>query len=71
MYYEYKVTYWNDANDAEEKDHGLVYGENYGDAAEKVDKDYGNSLIDMYLQEWEDTNTVSLYEIKEGFKLYS
>jgi hypothetical protein len=69
MYYQYKVTYYNDYDGKTVKDEGIVYAENYGDAATKVKDDYGNGLMDMYLQEWDSTRTLSLDEIKDGFGL--
>lgn len=71
MFYEYKVTYWNEFDECDKEERGLVFADSYAEAAEKLYKDYGKELIDMYLQEWDTTNTVSLDEIKEGFKLYS
>lgn len=69
MFYEFKVTYWDDFNDRDEQEQGLVWAEDYGEAAQKLKDDYGRELIDMYLQEWDTANTISLDEIKEGFHL--
>ena len=71
MFYEYKVTYWSEFDESDKEERGLVFATDYGDAANKVKKDYGDMLVDMYLMEWDTGNTVSLDEIKEGFKLYS
>ena len=71
MFYEYKVTYWNEYEEKDFEESGLTWASNYGEAANKIKEDYRDDLIDMYLHEWDTTNTVSLDEIKEGFKLYS
>ena len=71
MFYEFKATYWDDYNDCEKEDRGLVFAEDYAEAANKVKTDYGRELISMYLCEWDTCNTITVDEIKEGFKLYS
>ena len=70
MFYEYKVTYWSEYDESDKEDRGLVFARDYSEAASKVQNDYSN-LIDMYLQEWDTSCTVSLDELKEGFKLYN
>ena len=68
--FEYRVNWYNDVIDQEEYARGLVYGPSYKDAMEKVMKDYGeDSLIDVYLQALEDTDTIELVAIKEQFNL--
>lgn len=68
--FEYRVNWYNDVIDQEEYARGLVYGPSYRDAMEKVMKDYGeDSLIDVYLQALEDTDTIELVAIKEQFNL--
>ena len=69
MFYEYKVTYWDEIYEKDKEERGLVWAEDYGKAATKVKEDYGKELIDMYLQEWDTANTISLDEIKDGFHL--
>ena len=51
MFYKYKVTYFNEAKVEEVPSEGIVWGDNYGDAANRVAEDYGKNLIDMYLYE--------------------
>ena len=68
--FEYRVNWYNDMDDKEEYARGLVYGPSYKDAMEKIMKDYGeDSLIDVYLQALEDTNTIELVTIKKQFNL--
>ena len=69
MYYQYKVTFWDTYEEEDCKEEGLVYAKDYGEAATKVKNAYGKELIDMYLQEWDAYEVISLDEIKEGFKL--
>ena len=51
MFYKYKVTYFNEAKVEEAPSEGIVWGDDYGDAANRVVEDYGKNLIDMYLYE--------------------
>ena len=68
--FEYRVNWYNDACDNEEYARGLVYGPSYKDAMRKIIEDYGeDSLIDVYLQALEDTDTIELTTIKEQFNL--
>lgn len=68
--FEYRINWYNDVIDQEEQARGLVYGPSYKDAIEKIMKDYGeDSLIDVYLQALEDTDTIELASIKEQFNL--
>lgn len=68
--FEYRIKWYNDVIDQEEQARGLVYGPSYKDAIEKIMKDYGeDSLIDVYLQALEDTDTIELASIKEQFNL--
>ena len=68
--FEYRVNWYNDVCDNEEYARGLVYGPSYKDAMEKIMKDYGeDSLIDVYLQALEDTDTIELNSIKEVFAI--
>jgi hypothetical protein len=68
--FEYRVNWYNDVIDQEEYVRGLVYGPSYKDAMEKVMKDYGeDSIIDVYLQALEDTDTIELVAIKKQFNL--
>jgi len=69
MFYEYKVTYWNEYEEQEEFDHGLVFGANYGEAAMNVHEDYRPGIINIFLEEWDFGKTVSLDDIKAGFNL--
>ena len=68
--FEYRINWYNAVIDQEEHARGLVYGPSYKDAIEKVMKDYGeDSLIDVYLQALEDTDTIELETIKKQFNL--
>ena len=49
MFYKYKVTYFDESTDKEVPSEGIVWGDNYGDAANRVAEDYGKDLIDIYL----------------------
>ena len=69
MFYEYNVTYWNDYEEKDMKERGLVWANSYSEAADKVYQDFKKDLIDMYLQEWDSYNSISLDEIKIGFHL--
>ena len=69
MFYEYNVTYWNDYEEKDMKERGLVWANSYSEAADKVYQDFKKDLIDMYLQEWDSYNSISLDEIKAGFHL--
>lgn len=69
MFYEYSVTYWNDYEEKDMKERGLVWANSYSEAADKVYQDFKKDLIDMYLQEWDSYNSISLDEIKRGFHL--
>lgn len=52
MFYKYKVTYFDETKDDEVPFEGIVWGDNYGDAANRVVEDYGkDNLIDIYLYE--------------------
>ena len=52
MFYKYKVTYFDESKDEEVPSEGIVWGDNYGDAANRVVEDYGkDNLIDIYLYE--------------------
>lgn len=69
MFYFYKVTYW-DTYDSEEKTaRGLVYGKDYGKAANKVVEAYDKTcVIDMYLYEIDAKDVIDEEEIEYVFK---
>lgn len=67
MFYKFKVTYWDDYDEKDKADCGLVFAEDYSMAASRVKEDFGSSLVDMYLQELDTANTISIDEIKETF----
>lgn len=71
MFYEFKATYWDDYDDCEKEDRGLVFAKDYGKAAKKVSAAYGRNIISVYLCELDAYNTITVDEIKEEFKLYS
>ena len=68
MFYKYKVNYWCDFEDKEKTDEGLVYGFDYGEAANNLKKGYGNNLIDMYLLELDADYIISVNDLKATFK---
>lgn len=68
MFYEYEVTYWDDFYEKEVKEKGLTHARTYGEATEKVFKDYDH-VIGIYISEWEYENTINVEEIKDGFEL--
>ena len=50
MFYKYKVTYVDQFKDEEMSSKGIVWGEGYGDAANRVVEDYGkDNIIEIYL----------------------
>jgi hypothetical protein len=70
MFYKFKLSYYDEYRNDEFPDEGLVYGESYGDAANKVVEDYGkNNVVEMYLQEItiEDNKTITKDEIDSAF----
>lgn len=63
MFYDMKVRYFNDCDDRDTVDTGLVYGESLVEAADKVSKYYGeDNLISVELKPTEYTE---IY-VKEG-----
>lgn len=51
MFYDMEVRYFNDCDDRETVDTGLVYGESLGEAADKVSEYYGeDNLISVELK---------------------
>lgn len=63
MFYDMKVRYFNDCDDRETVNIGLVYGESLGEAADKVSEYYGeDNLISVELKPTEYTE---IY-VKEG-----
>ena len=66
MFYDMKVRYFNDYDDCDDRetvDTGLVYGESLGEAADKVSEYYGeDNLISVELKPTEYTE---IY-VKEG-----
>ena len=67
MFYQYKVTYWSNYEDKEKVGEGIVVGANYSEAADNLKKDYGEDLIDMYLQELDLEHTVTVDDWNEIF----
>ena len=52
MFYKYKITYFDESKDEEVPFEGIVWGDSYGNAANRVVEDYGkDNLIDIYLYE--------------------
>ena len=63
MFYDMKVRFFNDCDDRETVNTGLVYGESLGEAADKVSEYYGeDNLISVELNPTEYTE---IY-VKEG-----
>ena len=51
MFYDMKVRFFNDCDDRETVETGLVYGESLGEAADKVSEYYGeDNLISVELK---------------------
>lgn len=44
-FYEYKVKVWNDVSDKEEILYGVVYGEDFSEAVDKLNRYYGKDNI--------------------------
>ena len=63
MFYDMKVRYFNDCDDRETVDTGLVYGESLGEAADKVSEYYGED--NLILVELNPTEYTEIY-VKEG-----
>lgn len=53
MYYKYKVIYYDNFKEDEMPDEGIVYGKNYGEAAQNVFDDYNDNdyIVSMFLEE--------------------
>lgn len=70
MICKYKVSYYDDYNDKELFDEGLVWGETYGKAADNVTADYGRDIISLYLEDVEadDSFCINKEEINYSFK---
>ena len=71
MFYKYKVTYFDEYKDDELPSEGIVWGDNYGDAANKLVEDYGkNNVIDLYLYELliDGTYCIDTDELKQVFE---
>ena len=63
MFYDMKVRYFNDCDDRETVNTGLVYGESLGEAADKVSEYYGED--NLILVELKPTEYTEIY-VKEG-----
>ena len=52
MFYKYKITYFDECKGNNFPSAGIVWGNNYGDAANKIVEDYcKDNVIDLYLYE--------------------
>ena len=63
MFYDIKVRFFNDCDDRETVETGLVYGESLGEAADKVSEYYGED--NLILVELKPTEYTEIY-VKEG-----
>lgn len=62
-FYIYNVQYWDDLEEKEATANGIVYGKNYGNAIEKVMKDYGEEcVLSVKATEITSDNTLELDE---------
>ena len=70
MYYKYKINYYESYNDEEVLSEGLVWGKDYGEAANTVVNDYGeSSVIDVYLQEiYDEGSYITKADIDYAFR---
>lgn len=73
MFYKYKVGYYDEYNDEETYDSGIVCAPDYGAAANRVIYSYGkDNIFDLYLKEiiTEDENDycLSKKDIEYAFK---
>ena len=62
-FYEYKVKVWNETNKKEEILHGIIYAENFAEVGEKIDKYYGDELIEISISPTAEKNC---YEFEEN-----
>ena len=69
MFYEYKVNYLPVFSDDPIEERGLVYAGSYAEAAGKIVGIFQDTLISMYLCEWDCHELVSVDDIKEGLDL--
>lgn len=68
--YHYEVRYYDEIDGENAIDHGIVYGEDIGDAAREVELYYGRAnVITVSLTPLEDEKVMSLSAIKEEFKM--
>ena len=51
MFYKYTVEYYNEYEDKEVSDEGIVFSNNFGDAASHVAEEYGNGVFKLTIQE--------------------
>lgn len=51
MFYKYTVQYYNDYDDKEVSDEGIVFAESFGKAAEHVAEDYGEYVFEVTISE--------------------
>ena len=71
MFYKYKVTYFDEYKDEEAPSEGIVWGDNYGDAANKLVEDYGKyNVINLFLYEilLDGTYCIDTDELKQVFE---
>ena len=69
MFFQYKVTYYNEFDGKEVSCEGLTYAKTYSKAMKKVIEDYGeDSVIDVYLMGLADDNTIAKVDIDMVFK---
>ena len=72
MYYKYRLTYYSEYDHNEFPDCGIVYGKNYREAMENIEKDYGEENIDdIFITSLtlEGEHTLNIEDIKLAFQL--
>ena len=73
MIFKYRVNWYDEYNDKEKAEEGLVWADSYGQAANNVIADYGKEyVIDMYLKEIvmnaDDVHCIAYDEIIHAFE---
>lgn len=51
MFYKYVVQYYNEYDDSEISDEGIVFAESFGKAAERVAEEYGECAFEVTISE--------------------
>ena len=51
MFYKYTVQYYNDYDDKEVSEEGIVFAESFGKAAERVAEEYGEYVFEVTIHD--------------------